>query len=165
MHHHELFRRGDAHEEQRVFDVRQRRREAEIKGRVVGSFSGLSHQPTNQVAEHELGMDFLEDAGRRVGTEVLNVQSMLPFAVDGFDRPTSVVEVDEFVACVAVGVGQRGEQPSWAEAGDLIADQTGGEFARQTRRLPSRVRRGMERDKPLVWAACVDPLGKFGRLV
>ena len=75
-------------------------------------------------------MDLLADAPRRMGPKILNIQAVLPLAVNGFDRPPSMVQVDEFPACVASGIHQGGHEPAVAKTGAPIPDQAYGEFGR-----------------------------------
>ena len=51
-----------------------------------------------------MGVDLLDHTRRRVGTEILDVQTVLPLAVDGFDLPAAMVEVDEFTAQMSLRI-------------------------------------------------------------
>jgi len=51
-------------------------------------------------------IDFLENAGGRMGTEILDVEAVLPFSINGLDLPAAMVKIDEF----GVGKGLRIEQ-------------------------------------------------------
>src|SRR3990172_3201327 len=79
----ELGSAGAAHDEQGILDVRQGRRKAEVDGGIARSLGGVGHDPTDEVAQEKVSVDFLENASRCVRTKVLDVQSVLPLAIDG----------------------------------------------------------------------------------
>lgn len=98
--------------------------ETEVNGLPTGTAGGLGHDPTDQIVEEQLCIDLFEDSGRRMRTEILNIERVFPFAVDGFDLPTTVIKVHEFPSGVGLCVDQRGEQPTGSESWDLIANQS-----------------------------------------
>lgn len=55
---------------------------------------------------------------------------MLPFAIDGFNTPASMVKIDEFVAGEALSIGQGRQKPTGVKARKLIANEATDEFAR-----------------------------------
>lgn len=69
---------------------------AQIDGVQLRALHGVRHHPAHEVAEQQMGVDFLEHARGGVRTEVLDVETMFPFAIDGLDLPTAVVQIDEF---------------------------------------------------------------------
>ena len=49
--------------EQGVYDVRQSSEVAQDDGMKPGAFDALGHHPSDQVAEQQMGVDFLDDTG------------------------------------------------------------------------------------------------------
>ena len=161
----ELGSVGAAHDEQGILDVRQGRRKAEVDGGFARSLGGVGHYPTDEVAQEKVSVDFLENANRGVRAKVLDVQSVLPLAIDGLDSPAAVVQINQFLAGVGVRIHQRGDQPTGAKAGGLIANQAGSDLRRQPRVLASGGRGGVKRDQPLLRTEFRHPFGKADRLV
>ena len=91
---------------QGVFDVGQGGDIAQIDGVEFRAPNRVGHHPAHQVAEQQMGVDFLGDTGGRVRTEVLDVKAMLPFSIDRLNLPAAMVEIDEF----AVEMNLRIEQ-------------------------------------------------------
>ena len=148
-----------------VLDQCQRGDEAEIERCERLIFGGLGHDPANHVAEQELGVDFLEDASRRMGSQVLDIQAVLPFAIDGFDGPASMIEINQFVPVESIGIHQAGQQPAWTKALFLIADQAARELIRQSLAFMSTAGGRMEADDPILGSKALHSLGKSGCLM
>lgn len=160
-----VSRSGLNHRRHQVSDQGQRGEKAEIQRRTLGSLSGFGHDPADQVAEDQLGVDFLEDSGWRVGSQVLDVQAVFPFSIDGFECPAAMVKVDQFLSGVELGIGQGGEQPTGAEPGHLIGNESADQFRRQAGAFASTVGRGMEPDHPVVASQALESLGESCGLV
>ena len=94
------------HLEQSVFDVGQGGDIAEIDGMERRILRRVGHHPPHKVAQQQMGVNFLDDTGRGVAAEVLNVQAVLPFSIDRLDLPSAMVQINEF----AVEMNLRIEQ-------------------------------------------------------
>lgn len=83
------------HQQERVFHGGEGGDIAEVHGVKSRSLYGLAHDPADEIAEHQLREGLFEDSRRGMGTQILNVQGVLPFAVDGLQLPATMVEIDE----------------------------------------------------------------------
>jgi len=160
----DLLRRGAKHGQQGRADQRQRGDKAQVQRRVGCIGGGLGHHPAEQIAQHQLGVHLLEDAFGRVRAEVLDIQAVFPLAINGFDGPAAMVEIDEFGGRELGGVQERGEQPTGAESGALIMDQSAGDLLGQAGTLASAGRAGFETHDPIALADPFDPPGPLGGL-
>ena len=102
----DAFGAASEHLEQGVLDVGQGGDIAQIDGMKRLVLARIGHHPAHKVAEQQMGVDFLGDAGGGVAAEVLDVQAVLPFSVDRLDLPPAMVQIDEF----AVEMNLRIEQ-------------------------------------------------------
>ena len=126
--------------------------------------AGFGHHPAYEVAQQDVGMDLLEDTGRRVRPKVLDVQPVFPLTVDRFDLPPAMIQVDEVVRAVCRRVQQRSQQPTRTESGPLVADQASHENLRKIRGFPSGSRGRVKLDGPLVVTDAPLSLGVAGLL-
>lgn len=46
---------------------------AQIDGLELRALDRVGHHPTHQVAEQQMGVDLLDPAGRRMGTQILDI--------------------------------------------------------------------------------------------
>ncbi len=153
------------HLQQGVLDIRQGGEIAQFDGVEFRVLDSIAHNPAYQVAQEQMGVDFLDDAGGRVRTEVLDVETVLPFAIDGLDLPTAVVELDEFAVGVSLRFEERGEQPTGAEARPLVVKQTCGKNPGQVGILASGSGGGVEFNDPFILPEVAQPLGVTGLLI
>lgn len=130
-----------------------------------GAFDGIGHHPSDQVAQQQMGVDFLDDSGRRMGTEVLDVEAMLPFSIDGLDLPAAMVEIDEFGVGMSLRIEERSEQPAGPEPRPLVAKQPRRDDAGQVGVFATGGRCGMEFDNPLVVSERAPAFGIPGLLI
>lgn len=96
-----------------------------------------------------MGVDFFVDTTGRVRAKVLDVEAMLPFAIDGFDLPAAMVEIDEFTEGMRRRIEQRSEQPTGPKPRPLVTKQPGRDDAWQVGVFAAGRRCGMEFDHPL----------------
>jgi len=148
-----------------VLDQRQCSQEAQVERRERVVFAGFGHDPAYQVAQQELGVYFLEYTDRRMGSQILDIEAVLPFTIDGFDGPASMIEVYQFVAAESVGIHQAGQQPAWTKASSLIVDQAVSELIGQPLAFASATGGRTEADDPFLWSQVFRSLGKSGRLI
>lgn len=88
-----------------------------------GACDSIGHHPSHQVAQQQMGVNFLYDSGGRMGTEVLNVEAMFPFSIDGLDLPAAMVEIDKLGVGMSLRIEERSEQPTRSKAWPLITKQ------------------------------------------
>jgi hypothetical protein len=160
-----VSRSGLDHRRHQVSDQGQRGEKTEIQRRALGSLGCFGHDPADEVAEHQLGVDFLEDSDGGMGSQVLDIEAVFPFSIDGFERPAAMVKVDQLLSGVEPSVCQGSEQPTGSEPGHLIGDESADQFRRQAGAFASTVGRGMEPDHPVVASHALEPLGKSCGLV
>ena len=144
------------HLQQCVLDLRQGCEIAQIDGAEIEAL---------QVAQDQMSVDLLDNTGGRVRTEVLDVETMFPFTIDGFDLPTAVVEMDEFTVEMNLRIEQRGEQPTGAEARPLVAKQACGKNPGQVGILASGSGGGVEFNDPFILTEAPRPLGVASLLI
>ena len=112
-----------------------------------------------------MGVDFLDDSGRRMGAEVLDIQAMLPFSIDGLDLPAAMVEIDEFGMGIGLWIVEGGQQPTGAEPRPLVPKQPRGDDLGQVGILAAGGRCRMEFDHPLVVTESTPTLDITGLLI
>lgn len=150
---------------ERLADQGQGGQEAEVDGMLFGLCGGFGHLPSKQVAEDELGVDFLEDAPGRAGAKILDVQAVFPFSIDGFHGPPAMVQVHQFVPRAQIAVHERGKQPAGAEPAALIANEPADDLFGQAGAFASRVDGGAESHLPVVLAETLDAFGQLSDLL
>ena len=64
---------------------------AEVHGVDRGGLGRFGHDPANEIVEQQLSVGLLNDTSWRVGAQVLNVQRVFPFPLDGLDLPAAMV--------------------------------------------------------------------------
>ena len=84
------------HGHQCGFDVGQRGQVAQVDRVKLGTTNGIDHHPTDQIVEDQVCVDFFDGTGWRMRTKILNVEAMLPLAIDGLDLPATMIEVNQF---------------------------------------------------------------------
>ena len=131
----------------------------------LGAFDSIGHHPSDQVAQQQMGVDFLDDSGRRMGTEVLDIQAMLPFSIDGLDLPAAMVEIDEFGVGISLWIVEGRQQPTGAEPRPLVTKQTRCDDVGQVGVFAAGGRCGMEFDHPLVVTESTPPFDITGLLI
>ncbi len=90
-----------------------------------GTTGGIDHDPSHQIVEYQVCVDFLEHTGRRLGAEILNVEPVLPLAIDGFDLPATVIEANKLAIWMRLRISQRSKKPAWSKPRSLVTKQTG----------------------------------------
>lgn len=153
------------HLQQCVLDLRQGCEIAQIDGAEFEALHCFGHHPAYQVAQDQMSVDLLDNTGGRVRTEVLDVETMFPFTIDGFDLPTAVVEVDEFTVEMNLRIEQRGKQPTGAEARPLVAKQACGKNPGQVGILASGSGGGVEFNDPFILPEAPRLLGVASLLI
>lgn len=141
---------GAQHLEQSVLDVRQGRQIAQVYGMEVDATDCVGHDPADQVAQEQMRVNLLDDTGGRMRTEVLDVQAVLPFSIDGLDLPTAMVEIDEFGVEMNLLIEERSEEPTRAEARPLVTEQACDKNLGQIGVFSACSRRRTEFDDPFV---------------
>lgn len=153
------------HLQQGVLDVGQGGEIAQIDGVAIRALHRVGHHPAHEVAEQQMGVYLLDHAGGGMGTEVLDIETVLPFAINRLDLPTTVVEIDEFTVGVSLRIEERGEQPTWSEARPLVVKQTCGKNPGQVGILASGSGGGVEFNDPFIIPEAPQPCGVTGLLV
>lgn len=105
---------------------------------------GLTHNPADEVAEHQLCEGFFEDSRRGMGTQILNVQGVFPFAVDGLQLPATMVEFDQFFSRANLRIQNRCKEPTRSEPGDLVWNQPCRDWIGQIGTASTHVLAGMK---------------------
>lgn len=112
-----------------------------------------------------MGVNFFVDTSGCVRTKILDVEAMLPFAIDGFDLPATMVEIGEFGMGIRLRIVERRQQPTGAESRPLVAKQPCGDDVRQVGIFAAGARCGMEFNHPFVVTQRTPTLGITGLLI
>ena len=112
-----------------------------------------------------MGVDFLDQPRLRVRAEVLDVEAMLPFAIDGFNLPAAMVEIDEFGMGMSLWIVEGRQQPTGTESRPLVTKQPCGDDVGQVGVFAAGGRCGMEFNHPFVVTQRTPTLGITGLLI